>query len=103
MIFSDFTSCPLPEVSPFFSHQRELLASKVLEIGRSLLTRGAQDGERKVDARAEEAVRWLQKAFSLAEHLDDTLTAGAAELKVGSRFYRAQWLIVVVCGLSDAY
>ena len=86
------------------SHQRELLASKVLEIGRSLLNGGApQDGEKKVDARAEEAVRWLQKAFSLAEHLDDTLTAGAAELKVGSRFYRAQQLIVVVCGLSGAY
>ena len=79
------------------------MASKVLEIGRSLLIGGAQDGERKVDARAEEAVKWLQKAFSLAEHLDDTLTAGAAELKVGSRFYRAQLLMVVVCGLSDAY
>jgi hypothetical protein len=37
---------------------------------------------------------WLQKAFSLAEHLDDTLTAGAAELKVRSRYYRALWLIV---------
>jgi hypothetical protein len=74
------------------------LASKVLEIGRSLLTVGAQDGEKKSDARAEEAVRWLQKAFSLAEHLDDTLTAGAAELKVGSRYYRTLRLIVVICG-----
>ena len=46
---------------------------------------------------------WLQKAFSLAEHLDDTLTAGATELKVRSRYYRALWLIVVVCGFSDAY
>jgi hypothetical protein len=46
---------------------------------------------------------WLQKAFSLAEHLDDTLTAGAAELKVRSRYYRALWLMVVVCGFSDAY
>ncbi|KAF8480818.1 hypothetical protein DFH94DRAFT_691907 [Russula ochroleuca] len=63
------------------ARDRELLASKVLEIGRSLLTGSAQDGQRKVDTRAEEAVRWLQKAFSLAEHLDDTLTAGAAELK----------------------
>ncbi len=34
---------------------------------------------------------WLQKAFSLAEHLDDTLTAGASELKVGSRYYRLLW------------
>ncbi|KAN0121444.1 hypothetical protein V8E52_003340 [Russula decolorans] len=63
------------------ARDRELLASKILEIGRSLLTGGAQDGERKVDTRPEEAVMWLQKAFSLAEHLDDTLTAGAAELK----------------------
>jgi len=85
------------------ARDRELLASKILEIGRSLLTGGAQDGERKVDTRPEEAVMWLQKAFSLAEHLDDTLTAGAAELKVRSRYYRALWLIVVVCGFSDAY
>ena len=85
------------------SHQRELLASKVLEIGRSLLTGGVQDVERKVDTRAEEAVIWLQKAFSLAEHLDDTLTAGASQLKVGSRYYRPLWLKVVVCGFSGAY
>jgi hypothetical protein len=78
-----------PEVSPF-SNQRELLASKVLEIGRSLLTGGARDKEKKVDTGAGEAVRWLQKAFSLAEHLDDTLIAGAADLKVGRRLYRAQ-------------
>ncbi|KAI0271679.1 hypothetical protein BC834DRAFT_922404 [Gloeopeniophorella convolvens] len=62
---------------------RELLASKVLEIGRSLLAGGSRDNEQKIDARAEEAVKWMQKAFSLAEHLDDTMTAGAAELKVG--------------------
>jgi len=62
------------------ARDRELLASKVLEIGRSLLTGGGRDNK-KIDARAEEAVTWLQKAFSLAEHLDDTLTAGAAELK----------------------
>lgn len=101
MLLSDFTSCPLPEVSP--SRQRQLLASKILEIGRSLLTGGAQDGERKVDTRPEEAVMWLQKAFSLVEHLDDTLTAGTTELKVRSRYHRALWLILVVCGFSDAY
>jgi len=66
----------------FFSHQRELLASKVLEIGRSHLNGGARDWDKKIDSRAEEAVMWLQKAFTLAEHLDDTLTAGAVELKV---------------------
>jgi len=88
-------SCP--------SHQREQLASKVLEIGRSFLSDGARDKERKIDARAEDAVRWLQKAFSLAEHLDDTLTAGAVELKVRSRSCRTMGLIVDVYGLSDAY
>jgi hypothetical protein len=76
------------------SHQRELLATKVLEIGRSHLNGGARDRDKKIDTRAEEAVIWLQKAFSLVEHLDDTLTAGAVELKVGSRFYRIVWLIV---------
>ncbi|KAH9075682.1 hypothetical protein EDB83DRAFT_2218480 [Lactarius deliciosus] len=60
--------------------RRELLASKVLQIGKSLLISEGRD-ESKIDARAEEAVKWLQKAFSLAEHLDDTLTAGAVDLK----------------------
>lgn len=60
---------------------RELLASKVLQIGRSLLISEGRGNDPKMDARAEEAVKWLQKAFSLAEHLDDTLTAGAADLK----------------------
>jgi len=87
----------------FFSHQRELLASKVLEIGRSHLNGGARDRDKKIDARAEEAVRWLQKAFTLAEHLDDTLTAGAVELKVGNVFYRIVQLMVDICGLSEAY
>lgn len=76
-----------------YSHQRELLVSKVLEIGRSHLNGVARDRDKKIDTRAEEAVRWLQKAFSLAEHLDDTLTAGAVELKVGSRFYGIVWLM----------
>jgi hypothetical protein len=58
------------------------LASKVLQIGRSLLISEGRDNDSKIDARAEEAVKWLQKAFSLAEHLDDTLTVGAVDLKV---------------------
>ncbi|KAI9460127.1 hypothetical protein BJY52DRAFT_1222744 [Lactarius psammicola] len=72
-------------VSPFCP-QRELLASKVLRIGKSILISEDRDNDPKIDARAEEAVKWLQKAFSLAEHLDDTLTAGAADLKVGFLF-----------------
>ncbi|KAH9048810.1 hypothetical protein EDB84DRAFT_1434083 [Lactarius hengduanensis] len=67
------------------ARDRELLASKVLQIGKSLLISEGRD-DSKIDARAEEAVKWLQKAFSLAEHLDDTLTAGAVDLKVGFLF-----------------
>jgi Meiosis protein SPO22/ZIP4 like len=81
-----------PEVSPLCL-QRELLASKVLEIGRSLLTGCGRDNGKKIDTRAEEAVSWLQKAFSLAERLDDTLTAGATELKVGLSVIGYLWLI----------
>ena len=55
----------------------------MLQIGRSLLISEGRENDLKIDARAEEAVKWLQKAFSLAEHLDDTLTAGAVDLKVG--------------------
>ncbi|KAI0045733.1 hypothetical protein FA95DRAFT_1596662 [Auriscalpium vulgare] len=63
------------------ARDRELLASKLLEIGRSLLTGGTRPSENDTDTRAREAVRWMQKAFALAEQLDDTVTAGAAELK----------------------
>lgn len=58
----------------------------MLQIGRSLLIGEGRDDHSKIDARAEEAVKWLQKAFSLAEHLDDTLTPGAVDLKVGFLF-----------------
>jgi hypothetical protein len=64
--------------------QRELCWR--LQIGRSLLISEGRDNDSKIDARAEEAVKWLQKAFSLAEHLDDKLTAGAVDLKVGFLF-----------------
>ncbi|KAI9509875.1 hypothetical protein F5148DRAFT_1282528 [Russula earlei] len=77
----NITESNLEHLAHLSARDRELLASKVLEIGRSLLSGGAQGSERKIDARAEDAVKWLQKAFSLAEHLDDTLTAGAVELK----------------------
>ena len=88
MSLTNFTSCPLPEVSPVspFCSQRELLASKVLQIGKSLLISEGRDYDSKIEARAEDAVMWLQKAFTLAEPLDDTLTAGAVDLKVGFLF-----------------
>ncbi|KAI0307448.1 hypothetical protein B0F90DRAFT_1812932 [Multifurca ochricompacta] len=77
----NITESNVERLTHLSARDRELLASKVLEIGRSLLSGGGRDKETKIDARAEEAVRWLQKAFSLVEHLDDTLTAGAIELK----------------------
>ncbi|KAI0063230.1 hypothetical protein BV25DRAFT_1899548 [Artomyces pyxidatus] len=63
------------------ARDRELLASKLLEIGRSLLTGATRGTENDDDTRAKEAVKWIQKAFTLAEQLDDNVTAGAAELK----------------------
>jgi len=78
----NITEINVQHLAHLSARDREQLASKVLEIGRSFLSDGARDDERKIDARAEDAVRWLQKAFSLAEPLDDTLTAGAVELKV---------------------
>jgi hypothetical protein len=85
MSLINFISCCYSKVSPLCT-QRELLASKVLQIGRSLLIGEGRAKDPKIEARAEEAVKWLQKAFSLAEHLDDNLTAGAVDLKVGFLF-----------------
>lgn len=85
MSWTNITSCCYSKVSPFCP-QRELLASKVLQIGRSLLISEGRANDPKIEARAEEAVKWLQKAFSLAEHLDDNLAAGAVDLKVGLLF-----------------
>jgi hypothetical protein len=63
--------------------QREMLASKILEIGKYLLS-GDNRNERPVEERAEAAVPWIQNAFGLAERLDEMTAVGVAELKVGS-------------------
>lgn len=76
----NITESHVERLAHLSARDRELLASKVLQIGKSLLISEGRD-DSKIDARAEEAVKWLQKAFSLAEHLDDTLTAGAVDLK----------------------
>lgn len=63
-------------------YQRELLASKILEIGQSMLksvSRGPRDAD---SAECQRAVQWIQKAFAMAEQLADTATPGVAELKV---------------------
>ncbi|KAH9982110.1 hypothetical protein BGW80DRAFT_1247083 [Lactifluus volemus] len=58
-----------PEVSPF-CHQRELLASKILEIGRSFLTGSTRENEKNIDARAEEGVNWtLRPQRSILKNL----------------------------------
>ncbi|THH12968.1 hypothetical protein EW146_g7196 [Bondarzewia mesenterica] len=64
------------------ARDRELLASKLLHIGKSLLTGGSRSKETtSEETKAPEAVKWLQKSFALAEQLDDTVIAGSAQLK----------------------
>ncbi len=41
------------------------------------------DGLRE-GARAEDAVIWLQKSFSVADRLEEAATPGVADLKVGA-------------------
>ncbi|KAF8168527.1 meiosis protein SPO22/ZIP4 like-domain-containing protein [Crassisporium funariophilum] len=59
-------------------HAREHLAFKLHQIGRSILREPAvQDGSKPADA-----VQWLQRAFSIADQLEDTAVSGIAELKI---------------------
>jgi hypothetical protein len=66
-------------------HDRELLASKILEIGKSGLKSSLRQGKATDGVRNLDAVRWLQKAFALTEQLDDAATPSIAELKVRRR------------------
>ncbi|TFK38784.1 meiosis protein SPO22/ZIP4 like-domain-containing protein [Crucibulum laeve] len=59
-------------------HVRELLAFKLHQIGKSML-KGTDEQDRN---RAVDAVEWLQKAFSMADQLEDTAAPGVAELKI---------------------
>ncbi|KAF8139351.1 meiosis protein SPO22/ZIP4 like-domain-containing protein [Mycena galopus ATCC 62051] len=60
-------------------HDRERLACKLHDIGKSVLkTQG--DGEAGTEGL--EAVTWLQKAFAVADKLDDSAAPCAAELKI---------------------
>jgi hypothetical protein len=61
-----------------------MLASKLLEICKSLLVGDNRNGQ-PLEDRAEEAVPWARKAFTLIEQLDELAVAGLAELKVCSR------------------
>ncbi|TFK68509.1 SPO22-domain-containing protein [Pluteus cervinus] len=57
---------------------RENIAHKFHTIGKSLLK---NDGLRE-GARAEDAVIWLQKSFSVADRLEEAATPGIADLKI---------------------
>ncbi|GLB36795.1 putative oxidation-reduction process [Lyophyllum shimeji] len=54
-------------------HLRLQLASKFHRIGKSMLEHGTNPAD---------AVNWLQKAFALADPLEDNVALGAAELKI---------------------
>ncbi|KAG2053918.1 SPO22-domain-containing protein [Suillus hirtellus] len=64
------------------NHDRETLATKLLDIGKSLLRSCYQDNKlTPEESKANEAIRWMQKAFSVIEPLDCTANAGLSELK----------------------
>ncbi|KAG1741872.1 meiosis protein SPO22/ZIP4 like-domain-containing protein, partial [Suillus paluster] len=62
--------------------QRETLATKLLDIGKSLLRSCYQDSKSAPeDSKASDAIRWMQKAFSVIEPLDCATNTELAELK----------------------
>ncbi|KAG6909084.1 hypothetical protein DXG01_002065 [Tephrocybe rancida] len=63
-------------------HSRQLLASKFHKIGKSIL-------EQPEGTKPSDAVVWLQKAFTLADPLEDNVAPGVAELKVTRAFFVA--------------
>ncbi|KAG1775142.1 meiosis protein SPO22/ZIP4 like-domain-containing protein [Suillus placidus] len=64
------------------NHDRETLATKLLDIGKSLLRSCYQDSKSAPEeGKANEAIRWMQKAFSVIEPLDCATNAELAELK----------------------
>jgi len=63
--------------------QREILATKLLDIGKSILRSCYDDsGSAPEESKAQDAIRWMQKAFSVIEPLDCSTNAELAELKV---------------------
>ncbi|VDB86539.1 unnamed protein product [Peniophora sp. CBMAI 1063] len=62
------------------SKDRAMVASKLLEVGKSLLIDQDRQG-RSLDSRAAEAVSWLQKAFGLIDVVESEVLAGVAEIK----------------------
>lgn len=59
--------------------QREALVYKHAQIGRSFLLKGANEQE---GSKAADAVVWLQRAFAMADQLEDKTDSAIGELKV---------------------
>ncbi|KAH9920328.1 meiosis protein SPO22/ZIP4 like-domain-containing protein [Fomitopsis serialis] len=78
-MLSKIDSDQLNSVMP---RDRELLVAKMLEIGKSVLKAGSQEGNPAVrGARGRDAVKWLQKAFTLSEPLEAADSGSARHLK----------------------
>ncbi|KAG1746972.1 meiosis protein SPO22/ZIP4 like-domain-containing protein [Suillus lakei] len=64
------------------NHDRETLATKLLDIGKSLLRSCYQDSKSAPEeSKANDAIRWMQKAFFVIEPIDCATNAELAELK----------------------
>ncbi|TFK48044.1 hypothetical protein OE88DRAFT_1810744 [Heliocybe sulcata] len=60
---------------------RERIASKLLEVGKSFLRSVAGDAGAVDPKAARDSVVWMQKAFTMIEHLEDAVSPGLRELK----------------------
>ncbi|KAI0327295.1 hypothetical protein GY45DRAFT_1355763 [Cubamyces sp. BRFM 1775] len=70
------------------SSDRRTLAGKLLGIGKGMLRRNTQ-GEHTENG-AGDSVKWIQKAFSIIEPLEDAVDAGDSQLRVSWPSYRLQ-------------
>ncbi|KAL4071139.1 hypothetical protein V8B97DRAFT_2024035 [Scleroderma yunnanense] len=69
-------------LATFMADKRELLATKLLDIGKSILRTCHQGGKLITEGnRAPDALRWMQKAFQVIEPLACTSSPELAELK----------------------
>lgn len=60
------------------------MASKLLEIGKSLLKALQPDGDHAVPGASRDPVKWIQKALTIAEPLDDAASPHIKEIKVSA-------------------
>ncbi|TFK82959.1 hypothetical protein K466DRAFT_577952 [Polyporus arcularius HHB13444] len=64
---------------------RRTLAGKMLGIGKELLRSSTQDGPGGNSAR--DSVKWIQRAFSIIEPLEDALDTGDGHLRVSRAYF----------------